>query len=98
MRGFPKCINSKQDLVNLLAMPEFKDKAKAKLKEFKDNQKAWETAKDKLANGDPGITNETHRVTEQIENGKTLRYQQEHKKDPMCPYIRLKLESIPGQD
>ena len=36
MKGFPKHINTKQDFNNLLAMPEFKERAIAELKRIKN--------------------------------------------------------------
>ena len=42
MRGFPKHINCKQDLTNLLEIPEHRERAKAEIKKLKalDDSKA----------------------------------------------------------
>ena len=94
MRGFPKCINSKQDMENLLALPEYADQARTKLQEMKDARLVWVTG-EKLANGDPGLTGPYHRVAEEVVAGKVEHYQQERREDPMSSYVRLNLKSIP---
>jgi uncharacterized protein with ACT and thioredoxin-like domain len=53
MRGFPKTIGTKQDLENLLALPELAEQACAKLKELKSASQVW-VATGKLADGKVG--------------------------------------------
>jgi hypothetical protein len=98
MRGFPKTIGTKQDMKNLLAMPEFAEQAYAKLDEFESASKVWVTVK-KLGTAEPGLTSESHRVSLQEEaDGKVERYQQELQEDPESAYARLDLATLKQPD
>lgn len=94
MRGFPKTIGSKQDMENLLAMPEFAEAARAKLEELEGGSKVWVVNK-KLGKAEPGLTNESLQVSIQVaEDGKEERCQLELREDPQAPFARLDLASL----
>jgi len=62
MRGYPKHINCKQDLLNLLEMPEFRERAKADIQRLQnlDDAKATRVVS--------GSEEEKNLVTEEIDN------------------------------
>jgi len=62
MRGYPKHINCKQDLLNLLEMPEFKERAKADLEALQTIDSA------KVLRVVSGSEEEKNLVTEEIDN------------------------------
>lgn len=76
MRGFPKCINSREDVTNLLAT--FPEKTKAFLQEGVDQAESW-LYPTKLAPEQSGIEDATHCVRFD-ENGE--RYQMTWGFDP----------------
>ena len=88
MRGFPKTINTKQDVLNL--MPEFPDETKAFLQRCLDERQCWQVD-EKLADGEIGVTDETHRVREDTdEDGNiTERYQEHYGFDYDCKLRRM---------
>jgi hypothetical protein len=93
MRGFPKAIGSKQDMNNLLAMPEFAGQARAKLAAMEAAGMVWVTTK-VITDGKPGITDETHKVMEAEVDGKLERRQMELQEDQTALFIRLGLKTL----
>jgi len=61
MNGFPKTINTKQDITNLMA--DYPEQTKAYLQNILDNKDQW-LMTSKLEDGDAGITDATHKVEE----------------------------------
>ena len=89
MKGFPKYINSKQDVLNLLV--EYPSETKQYLQELLDTKDAWLMA-GKLETGEAGITDKTHKVVEtkdQETDEVKERYQYEFKEDPNGTIYRL---------
>lgn len=89
MKGFPKYINSKQDVLNLLV--EYPSETKQYLQELLDTKDAWLMA-GKLVTGETGITDKTHKVVEtkdQETDEVKERYQYEFKEDPNGTIYRL---------
>ena len=64
MRGYPKHINTKQDLDNLLTIPEFKGKALADMKRLQ----AKAVAEAKVIRVVSGSEEEGNLITEEIDN------------------------------
>lgn len=89
MKGFPKHINTKQDVINLIKELPFE--TKAFVKKCLDERKVWLTI-GKLASDVTGVTDTMHRVVE-IRDDATKqvveRYQEEFKDDPNCKLFRL---------
>ena len=89
MKGFPKYFNTKQDVLNVIN--DYPEQTKAFLQQCLDERTAWITT-GKLADGEVGITDETHRIAE-IKDDHTKevleRYQEEHKEDSNCKLFRL---------
>lgn len=90
MRGFPKHINTTQDLDNLLATPEFADQAKAKLQEFVDQRKSWLPIKDVTAKEALSVPKGS-RIVEQLDDkGAVSKYiLEEYKDDPNSKLVAL---------
>lgn len=89
MRGFPKYINSKQDVLNLLV--EYPSETKQYLQELLDTKDVWLNV-GKLKSGEDGVTDATHKVveTKDQETGEVKeRYQYEFKEDPNGTIYRL---------
>lgn len=89
MRGFPKHLNTRYDVEYCLEYypAETKTFLVQKLAEVKQ----WQVT-GKLAEGDAGITDKTHKVVEvkDRETDKvTERYQHEYKDDPNCELFKL---------
>ncbi len=78
MRNFPKCLNIKQDVFNVIA--EYPVETKAFLQRCIDERIVWITT-NKLEVGEAGITDATHRIQElkdDITKEVTERYQEEY--------------------
>lgn len=94
MRGFPKYINDKQDVLNLL--PMFPEQTKTYLQSLVDTKDSWfNTGSIPLA--DKGITDATHKVvenTEQETGTVTDKYQFELMEDPNGTIFRLGFDSV----
>ncbi len=79
MKGYPKTIQTRADIENLLAVPEYKDKALAHVQALLDERYGWQLV-GKLADGDAGNTESGYKVAEitDLESGEvTERYQYE---------------------
>jgi hypothetical protein len=76
-----------------LALPEHADQARTKLAELETARLVWVSG-DKLADGDPGLTGESHRVVEEVVDGKVERRQLELREDPAAPYLQLGLAEL----
>ena len=88
MNGFPKTINNKQDITNLMA--EYTTEAKAYLQTVLDNKDQW-LMTSKLEADDAGTTDTTHKVEELTDENDvvTERYQYEFMEDPNGELYRL---------
>ena len=88
MKGFPRNINNKQDITNLMA--EYPTEAKAYLQTVLDNKDQW-LMTSKLEADDAGITDATHKVEELTDENDvvTERYQYELMEDPNGELYRL---------
>ena len=88
MKGFPKTINNKQDITNLMA--EYTTEAKAYLQTVLDNKDQW-LMTSKLEADDAGTTDTTHKVEELTDENDvvTERYQYEFMEDPNGELYRL---------
>ena len=88
MNGFPRTINNKNDIANL--MGEFEVETKAYLQNILDNKDQW-LMTSKLEADDAGITDDTHKVEELTDenNVVTERYQYEFMEDPNGELYRL---------
>lgn len=88
MKGFPKHFNTKADV--LYSLDRFPDETRAYLQRLLDEKDQWLTVA-KLADGDAGTTDATHRVLEVTDGDGvvTERYQQEFREDPNGPIFRL---------
>ena len=94
MRGFPKTIGSKQDVENLLAMPEMASQARAKLNELEGGSQVWVPVKE-LGKAEAGVTSDSQKVViQKTEDGQEKRLQMELKDDPQAPFIRLGLAAL----
>ncbi len=92
MKGFPKFINSAEDVANLkLSHPL---ELKAYLQDILDFKDQWSPIS-KLSEGEVGVTDATHKVVENKDlDGATVeRYQYELKEDPNCRIFSLGFES-----
>jgi hypothetical protein len=95
MRGFPKFINSRQDLENVKV--EFPQETKAFVQDVLVHKDVW-VMTSKLADGEAGLTDDTHKIVEnrdQITDEVTERYQYEFMEDPSInsPIKRFKFNS-----
>jgi hypothetical protein len=89
MRGFPKHLNTRFDVEYCLE--HYPAETKAFLSQKLVEVKQWLVA-GKLAEGDAGVTNKTHKVVEvkDRETDKvTERYQHQYKDDPNCELFKL---------
>lgn len=89
MKGFPKYLNTKQDVLNVI--DEYPVETKAFLQKCLDERKGWITT-GKLADGAAGVIDDTHRVAECKDDATghvTERYQEEFMDDPNCKLFRL---------
>lgn len=94
MRGFPKTIGSKEDMENLLAMPEHAGQAKAKLAKLEAGSTVWVPV-NKLTKTQAGLTSPTQQVSVQVAaEGKEERYQMELREDPQSSFARLGLAGL----
>lgn len=92
MMGFPNFVNTMQDLVHL--KEEFPKETKAYLQDLLDYKDQWLIV-GPLAEGEPGITDATHKVVENkgLDDVVTSRFQYEFKEDPNGAIFRLGFES-----
>lgn len=88
MKNFPRSINNKQDITNLLS--EYTVETKAYLQNILDTKDQW-LMTSKLAAGDVGTTDATHKVEELTDDSDvvTERYQYEYMEDPNGELYRL---------
>ena len=88
MNGFPRTINNKHDITNLMA--EYPTETKAYLQTVLDNKDQW-LMTSKLADGDSGTTDTTHNVVESTDENDvvTERYQYEFMEDINGELYRL---------
>jgi hypothetical protein len=88
MRNFPRTINNKQDITNLMA--EYPVETKAYLQNILDTKDQW-LMTSKLVDGDVGTTDATHKVEELTDEAGvvTERYQYEFMEDPNGELFRL---------
>jgi len=94
MRNFPNTINNKQDITNLMA--EYPVETKAYLQIVLDTKDQW-LMTSKLADGDVGITDATHKVEELTDESDVVseRYQYEFMEDPNGELYRLGYSNAP---
>ena len=87
MKGFPRTINNKHDITNLMA--EFEVETKAYLQNVLDNKDQW-LMTSKLEDGVAGVTDTTHKVEElKDDDVVTERYQYEFMEDANGELYRL---------
>lgn len=93
MKGFPKHLNTKSDV--LFTLERFPDQTKSYLQQLVDAKDQWMTI-GTLAADDPGIEDATHRVLEMTDDAGNVtdRYQQELQEDPNGPIFRLGFMSV----
>lgn len=90
MRGFPKHLNTRQDVDNVLqSHPE---QARQRLQAMVDERFNW-FYDGELADGEAGVTDDTHKVEtfEDETTGEVRRYQMELREDPNATLFRLGL-------
>ena len=88
MNGFPRTINNKNDITNL--MGDFETETKAYLQTVLDNKDQW-LMTSKLEDSDAGTTDDNHKVEELTDDDDvvTERYQYEFMEDPNGELYRL---------
>jgi len=88
MKGFPRTINNKHDITNL--MGEFEVETKAYLQNILDSKDQW-LMTSKLEDSDAGTTDDTHKVEELTDDDDvvTERYQYELMEDTNGELYRL---------
>ena len=88
MKGFPRTINTKQDVLNLIE--EYPEQTKSFLQSLVDSKMAWHPT-GTLADGDAGTTDSTHKVDEIIDENDvvTERNQCELVEDTGGPIFRM---------
>ena len=88
MNGFPRTINNKNDITNL--MGEFEVETKAYLQNILDNKDQW-LMTSKLEDSDAGTTDDNHKVEELTDDDDvvTERYQYEFMEDSNGELYRL---------
>ena len=88
MNGFPRTINNKHDIANL--MGEFEVETKAYLQNILDNKDQW-LMTSKLEDSDAGTTDDNHKVEELTDDDDvvTERYQYEFMEDTNGELYRL---------
>jgi hypothetical protein len=91
MRGFPKHLNTRQDVDYCLT--HYPEETKTFLKRKLADVKQWMVI-EKLKDGDNGKTDEQHKIVEITDevSGKAIEhYQYEYKDDPNCQLFKLGL-------
>jgi len=89
MRGFPRHINTKADIENLL--PLYPEETKAHVQRLLEGRETWQESK-VLADKELGVEDATHQVVEREEEaGKTVKVQMEKREDPRCRLYQLGL-------
>lgn len=88
MQGFPKMINSRQDVINLLGRPEHAGQLRAKLQELIDSRFAWVVVGE-LQEGEAGLEDSNHRIQAEEKEGQTTRIQMELVEDPVAHIFRM---------
>ena len=93
MKGFPRYINTKQDVLNLIK--EYPEQTKSFLQSLVDSKMAW-IPTGTLADDDAGTTDSTHKVDESTdENGVVIsRTQSELVEDTNGPIFRMGFASV----
>jgi hypothetical protein len=88
MKGFPKSFNTKKDV--MLCLEQWPEKTKSYISAMLANRFAWLIEK-QLAEGEAGVTDETHKVTEVRDEAGTVveRYQMAWEEDPTAQLFRL---------
>lgn len=85
MKGFPKFINSKQDVINLL--PEYPSETKQFLQGLLDSKDNWFFVADIAEN--EGINDATHKVVENTKDDVTTYAKYELKEDEKAYIFKL---------
>lgn len=88
MNGFPKYLNSRQDVDNLKDL--YPQETAAYLQKLLDGRFSW-TVIGELPMGDEGLTDDTHKVVESEQGGQVVRFQMELQEDPGAHLFRLGL-------
>ena len=93
MKGFPRTINTKQDVLNLIE--EYPVQTKSFLQSLVDTKMAW-VPTGKLADGDAGTTDSTHIVNELTDENDVVieRTQCELVEDTNGPIFRMGFASV----
>jgi hypothetical protein len=93
MKGFPRYINTKQDVLNLIE--EYPEQTKSFLQSLVDSKMAW-VPTGTLAEGDAGTTDSTHKVDESTDGNDVVieRIQCELVEDTNGPIFRLGFASV----
>jgi len=93
MKGFPRYINTKQDVLNLIE--EYPEQTKSFLQKLVDTKMEW-LPTGKLADGNAGITDSIHKVDERTDENDvvTERTQWELVEDTNGPIFRLGFASV----
>jgi hypothetical protein len=88
MKGIPKHLNTKKDIEHCLT--QWPEKTKVILQRMLESRFAWVIDK-KLADGESGTTDDTHKVTEVTDDAGNVveRYQMEWGEDPAAQIFRL---------
>lgn len=88
MKGFPKYLNTKEDYEYIRANFS-EDQWKPAWQKLLDEQKNWYPTGD-LASKEVGLTDDTHRISEEQQTDGTVKYiQLEYQDDPGCKLARL---------
>lgn len=90
MIGFPKDLNSRQDIEHLLAMPEHAAKVKEALGQLLAARFVW-VAAGELAAEDPEKEDTTHKVVVEEREGLPVRLHWAQMEDPKAKIFRLGL-------
>lgn len=90
MQGYPKHLNSRQDVLNLLAMPEHAERTRSDLARLLDSRFAW-VAVSELPEGKAGLEDDTHKVVAEEGDGRTIRIQMALVEDPRAQIFRIGL-------
>ena len=93
MKGFPRTINTKQDVLNLIE--EYPEQTKSFLQGLVNTKMAW-IPTGKLTEGDAGTTDSTHEVHKETDENDvvTSRTQCELVEDTNGPIFRMGFESV----
>lgn len=86
MKGFPKTLNTKQDVLN--ALESYPVETKAYLQELLDTRFIWVKERE-LAPGEPGVQSSTHKVVPNSEDGSFAQYIRTE--DENCKLFRIGL-------